>query len=294
MRLAYAMISNAPWLGLCTYHDHDSILLAEAQECTKGLQSPIVTNCTDCAFREDNNDVITRIIPDMNFTCSGRVIRWRAAGMVQTQSGGNANKNPALGIWRERSSDPPTYDRVERIKLGRCGALVPGTSNIYECNLAHDDRVRVQPGDIVGIEIPTASDVRFRLYFNINLGAKNYIFNGQVSHISLDQHDDTVIRDQPQISLTVQPTDGGGDSGQPNSGGDTDSQINIAVVAGAVICSIIAILLALVVISLLLFVLKRRRNLKTFSPPSAQSDRATINPVYDGKQRKESLCNVKL
>ena len=154
-----------------------------------------------------NSRLRTRIIPEMTFTCSGTVTHWRAAGEFRDE--GNANTNSVLSIWRERSSQPGTYDRVDGIQLGICGSEDPapsvmGMSNVYECILPQSERLSVQPGDIVGIELPSDNRANFRLYFDANSGSTNYVFNSHGSTFSLSQASSTT-QDQPQTSLTLEP-----------------------------------------------------------------------------------------
>ena len=148
----------------------------------------------------------TRIIPEMSFTCSGTVTHWRAAGVFR--GGGTARENPIVSIWRERSSEPETYDRVDGIELGICSSgvqasLVMGMSDVYECTLPQSERVSVQPGDTVGIELPAANTVLFRLHFiDVTTGPTNYVFSSHDSTFSLSEAG-SVTPDQPQISLIV-------------------------------------------------------------------------------------------
>ena len=164
----------------------------------------LCTSGGTCGTREEFSSR-TRIIPEMTFTCSGIVTHWRAAGEFRT--GKNTVINTVLSIWRERSSG--TYDRIDGIELGRCGSEDPapsvmGMSNVYVCTLPQSERVSVQPGDIVGIELPS-DNLSFRLYFdNTNSGPINYVFNSHGSMFSLSQASSSV-QDQPQISLTVEP-----------------------------------------------------------------------------------------
>ena len=163
-------------------------------ECTSGCSAP----------RATGNTVITRIIPDMTFNCTGTVVKWRAAGFYDGRS-----VNAMLGVWRERSSDAGTYDKAATVELGTCGNVgqatpVTGLSNVYECTLPESLRVSVQPGDIVGIEIASNSVYNFRLYFDdTNGGPTNYEFDGQFPTITLSQRA-RISQDQPQISLTVE------------------------------------------------------------------------------------------
>ncbi len=167
----------------------------------------VVSQCPGsgiCGTRQRSN-AITRIIPDMNFTCTGTVTRWRAAGLFETA--GRRRTDAMLGIWREISANPGTYERISEIPLGTCGQLLaPSIGDIYECVLRDHNimRVTVQPGDVIGIEIAANRDYRFRLYFTDNRGPTNYQFDGKVSTATLSQVSLTV-QDQPQISLTVEP-----------------------------------------------------------------------------------------
>ena len=163
-----------------------------------------------CGTREvgPSSTARTRIIPEMTFTCHGTVTHWRAAG--EFRDTGMTTTNSVLSIWRERSSELDTYDRVGEIELGICGSEDPapsvmGMSNVYECTLPQSERVSVQPGDIVGIELSAANRAKFRLHFdNSGSGPANYEFNSHGHMFSLTGS--TIIQDQPQISLTVDRT----------------------------------------------------------------------------------------
>ena len=154
-----------------------------------------VPQCTtgDCGPREqDNQGVTTVIVPEMSFTCSGTVTHWRVAG--EFSDAGNTDTNSVVIVWREMSSNSGTYARVRQVELGRCGGenrapLVMGTSDVYECSLSQSERVAVQPGDVVGMELSSASRALFRLYFNNsnNSGPVNYVFNRHDYIFSLSQ-----------------------------------------------------------------------------------------------------------
>jgi hypothetical protein len=115
-----------------------------------------------------------------------------------------------LSIWRERSSESGIYDRIGGIELGVCGSedpapSVPGMSGVYECTLPQNERVSVQPGDVVGIELPASFQADFQLYFdNTNNRPTNYVFDSPGSTFSLSQASSSP-QDQPQVSLTVEP-----------------------------------------------------------------------------------------
>ena len=174
----------------------------------------LCTSGNSCGPREvgsgnSNERSRTRIIPSLTFTCSGTVTGWRAAGVIR-ESPGNSQQiqtNSVLSIWRETSNGSGTHERVSGIELGICGNEDPAplvVNNIYECILPHDQTVSVQPGYIVGIELPEENDSKFRLYFNTQGGQTNYVFNSHGTTFSLSQASEETL-DQPQISLTIVP-----------------------------------------------------------------------------------------
>ena len=175
--------------------------------CSQGFLAA-VSDCR-CVTKEIGNSFTTRIIPEMSFTCSGTVTHWRAAGVFR--DGANANRNSVLSIWRERSSGSGVYNISQRIDLGRCGSevqptLVMGMSSVYECTLLQSERVSVQPGDIVGIELAAQDRAIFRLHFDGRGGPTNYIFNRNSPRtVTLNQNNGTESA-QPQILLTVERT----------------------------------------------------------------------------------------
>ena len=135
---------------------------------------------------------------------------WRAAGEFRTE--GNARTNSVLSIWRETSSGSGTYSRSGGTQLGICGSEDPapsvaGMNNVYECTLPQNDRVSVQPGDVVGVELPAENRANFRLYFdNTNNGPTNYVFEGHGTTFSRSQAiSSEQASDQPQVFLTVVP-----------------------------------------------------------------------------------------
>ena len=79
-----------------------------------------------------------------------------------------------------------------------------GLRRVYECTLPRNERISVQPGDIVGIEL--IHNPRFILHFDSSDGPANYIFNQQFTQtVNLNDNDRTESA-QPQILLTVEIT----------------------------------------------------------------------------------------
>ena len=271
-------------------------MFKDAQMCTVGFPTT-VPDCTadDCVTKESNT-LTTRIIPEMSFTCLGTVTGWRAAGEIR--GGENADKNPFLIIWRERSNEPGTYDRVDRIELGICGNgfSVTGISNVYECTLPQDERVSVQPGDIVGMQLPEVNNVRFQFYFNNNNGPTNYIFNHRSSltiNINNSRESDQF---GPQISVTVTTSEHtttqiitfkdftttssprlGDTANSPQDKDNSDTSI-------AIVGAVVGVLLVFISVLLLILILRRQISGQKSSPASNDNNNIMINPVYNGTQ----------
>ena len=148
----------------------------------------------------------------MKITCTGALVRWRAAGDITFLIADiGPSLNTVLSIWRERGTESQVYDRVGTITLGFCGnrVAVRGSDSVFECMLPQDSRVSVQTGDIIGMEIMIelgfqilyrrrATETRLRAYlFNIVQG-----FSSTSVRLS---DSDAILIDEPQISLTVEP-----------------------------------------------------------------------------------------
>ena len=145
----------------------------------------------------------------MNFTCSGRITRWRAAGELPSRNS-DQNDDTKLRIWRRVENDPGFYSCTQHtIALGVCnnGQVAADTiaTNVYECELTSDSQVPVEPGDIVGLEIPRSTRRVFTPYFTTGVGPKNYDFvDLNVSGVvSLHDPNVTTTQSQPLIFLRV-------------------------------------------------------------------------------------------
>ena len=186
------------------------------QPCTRGFLSEdevsVPSHCSSgqCSRHEEANKIVALIIPDINFTCTGVVVKWRAAGDF-----GTGTKNVKIVIWRPRNVQENTYDRVSmQIELGVCengtrATAVPALSNVYECTLPETHRVSVQPGDIIGTEIP-GNQQHFRLYFDNFRGPPNYrhvTFESDppTLEVTLDSRLSRPPRDLPLLALLVEP-----------------------------------------------------------------------------------------
>ena len=149
--------------------------------------------------RTDSATVVTQLIPDMNFTCNASIVGFISAGVNL-----NREPNPKIQIWRKNSSQPTIYYKTEPdVVVNTADACVETGSvvgNVVWCILDNTYRVSVQPGDIVGVELPsTTSD---EIYFTHG-GPTNYIFQRQLDSTFDLSLNESVVQQLPQIALSL-------------------------------------------------------------------------------------------
>ena len=146
--------------------------------------------------------VITQLFPGMKFGCSGTIVRLRArATMDQMKSIGM--RVPKVQIWRKNKN--------RYFKQGPDIPVVGNTSvcirdrhdgNIFRCTLTEAFQVSVQPGDILGLELPPQNNDGFDIYFKTG-GQLNYVFEGPVNCTVNISKAARQSYDLPQINLVV-------------------------------------------------------------------------------------------
>ena len=138
----------------------------------------------------------TRLIPDMNFTCNGVIVGYRAAGV---------QGNPVIQVWRKNGS---LYYKTAGIVID--GDLCIG--GLEMCTDLQDDKVlccdlnqtttnvSVQSGDILGLKLPRNSGLAFAAS---SRAPTNYIFRADsTSPLALSSNKQNIIL--PQISLQIE------------------------------------------------------------------------------------------
>ena len=73
---------------------------------------------------------------------------------------------------------------------------------VFHCILSEVAYVSVQPGDILGLELPPTDDADFETYFT-NGSQMSYVFQQQLNSIVNLSEAHSVTKDIPQISLQV-------------------------------------------------------------------------------------------
>ena len=146
----------------------------------------------------------------MNFNCDGIITGYTAAFRRDWSAG---DLDPIIQVWRKNTSQPGSYYNTGvsiAIDESLCvGGLRSISSGVFHCNLNQNiSRVAVQPGDILGLELPEDNNDDIRLAFaRVSSGPTNYVFStrdilsrymysGALSGV-------LVNRELPQITLEV-------------------------------------------------------------------------------------------
>ncbi len=153
----------------------------------------------------------TILIPDMNFTCYAKLVGFTFAG-INRQNGGR--QDPKIQIWRKDNISEPgpgvyqktgTEIAVNISKNGACADGLPTiSSRTYFCVLVERFQVLIQPGDILGLELPPNDDDDFDIRFTMGgEGPTNYIFNRSLtSNIQLSERD-LEVQQLPQLTFSL-------------------------------------------------------------------------------------------
>ena len=140
------------------------------------------------------------LIPGMNFTCDGTITRVTVGGVMRS---GNQTMKLKFRIWKKNATEPGIYHRSGKaIAL----ALSNNMCKNRRCTLQIMGRkqISVEPGDILGIEVPPRDDADFELHSVSAPGLTNYIFRGTNLHSRVDLNDSIrEIEVQPLILFGI-------------------------------------------------------------------------------------------
>ena len=163
----------------------DLLLCIHVDQCTSGFSS--ISGESD-GSPGNRKQVITRLFPSMKFGCNGTIVRLTAAVVDRVRG----SRSPLVQIWRENATQSGVYYRPHP------GHDIPlrEDSNVclrhrldggmFRCTLNETFRIHVQPGDILGLELPSTHDDDFDVKFleqgdETNISAVSYIFEGQLN-----------------------------------------------------------------------------------------------------------------
>ena len=167
----------------------------------------------------------TRLIPEMNFVCSGSIVGFTVA--MNPKAG--ASKHPLIQIWRStHSSHSVTVQQSREESYHREGFGIPlhegvcvgglvrveESSEVFHCKLNESAQVSVQPGDILGLELPQGNrlNVSVLTFAKVLKGPTNFVFEPLLplpttTTVQLCDRAST-NQELPQITLDVESVSG--------------------------------------------------------------------------------------
>ena len=141
---------------------------------------------------------VTLLIPAMNFTCNATIAGFAVAGTRL-----NSAPHSQLQIWRKASSQNSVYYKAGSFFVNTAGGICAAWRIVnitYWCTLFEVSRLSVQPGDILGLQLPSNFEILFT-----NRGPVNYIHESvyQLNSTVILSHNesDSIAQQLPQIIL---------------------------------------------------------------------------------------------
>lgn len=174
-----------------------------SKECIRGFPDIPVTEVN---HRTSSSSITTLLIPDLNFTCNASIV-----GFIVT--GGNFYRSPysKLQIWRNDHSKNSVYSQVRSgisVNLVNGGPVCVASwvvGALSWCILDDDLFISIQPGDILGLELPR-SNSEVEIFFT-RRGPINFVFERQLGLSStanlLSNRSFSEVQQLPQIIFNL-------------------------------------------------------------------------------------------
>ena len=145
----------------------------------------------------------TRLFPNLRFGCNGTIVRMIVAVMNRRGSG-----VPKIQTWRESKDHRGVYYKpgpdIPIIDDSSVCVRHRRSDRIFRCTLNETFQVSVQPGDILGLELPPENDEDFDIYLKSGGPMPlNYVFEGKLNSTVNISEADYPSYDLPQIKLVV-------------------------------------------------------------------------------------------
>ena len=165
-------------------------------------------SCTEGSYRGRHDTIETRLLFSMNFTCHGTIVGWTVTGeKIQGRT-----QYPELQVWRADPSQGSDYyykpgqDIPVNPDGPACETVTQTCDQIFQCRLRAANQVSVQPGDILGVELPQPDSSGFLLYFASIPGTQDhYIYRQQLSSsVNASSRLIRQLDDQLLISLEIE------------------------------------------------------------------------------------------
>ena len=148
----------------------------------------------------------TRLIPEMKFGCNGTIVGYKVVASFNQ----NKNLHPKIQIWRPNTTTQGLYYKLPvDVYIVHPNPLCLRSSynnglRLLQCILSESAQVRVQSGDILGLELPPTDDDRREIYFTSG-GPRNLVFQRNLSSVSVVEESEAnfTTNDTPLITFLV-------------------------------------------------------------------------------------------
>ena len=149
----------------------------------------------------------TRLIPEMTFGCNGTIVGYK----VVASSDQNGTLHSKIQIWRPNTTTQGLYHKLpsDIPILHTDPTSSPCVRSTYsnstlQCTLSESAQVRVQSGDILGLELPPTDNDRREIYFTSG-GPRNLVFQRNLSSVSVikESEADYMMNDTLLITFLV-------------------------------------------------------------------------------------------
>ena len=91
-----------------------------------------------------------RVLPSMNFSCSGTISSWTFVVRIQKRNGGGRNQYPRFQLWRPNGTD--TYEKVYEYYSSRF--MTADSSGLTIAEYMQRPPISFQAGDVLGVYQP--------------------------------------------------------------------------------------------------------------------------------------------
>jgi len=92
-----------------------------------------------------------RVLPSMNFSCSGTVSSWTFVAQIRKRNGGGRNQYPRFQLWRPNGTD--TYEKVYEYYTGSSRFMTADNSGLTTAEYM-PPAIPFQAGDVLGVYQP--------------------------------------------------------------------------------------------------------------------------------------------